>query len=76
MLTNLDKHMERNIIVLGDYNMLFSPLDRSSRQKFRKALRSLPEILEALVLMVYAGLFILKILIILSSLSHTEHFLG
>lgn len=35
LLTNLEKHMDRNGIVLGDVNMPLSPLDRSIKHNYQ-----------------------------------------
>lgn len=51
LLSNVEKHMDINVIVVGDFNTPLSPLDISTRQNTSKDMRALSEKLEKLGLM-------------------------
>ena len=36
MLTAMEGEIDSNAIIVGDFNILFTPMDRSSRQKVKK----------------------------------------
>jgi hypothetical protein len=45
MLLELTSHFEPYILIVGDFNTSFSPKDRSSRQKLKREIRKIIEVL-------------------------------
>ena len=45
-LTDIKEEIDSNTIIVGDFNTLFTPMDRSSNQKISKKTRVLNDILD------------------------------
>ena len=46
LITNMNKYIDNNIVIVGDFNTLFTATERSSRQKINKETMALKHTLE------------------------------
>ena len=48
MLTNIKGKIKNNTIIVGDFNTLFTPMDRSTKRKINKETQTLNDTLDQL----------------------------
>ena len=48
MLTNMKGEINNNTIIVGDFNTLFIPMDRSTKQKINKEMQTLNDTIDQL----------------------------
>ena len=73
MLTAIKGEIDSNTIILGDFNTLLSPMDRSSKMKINKETQALNDTLNMMNLMIFIGHSTQKIQNTLSSQVLMEH---
>ena len=60
MLTSMKGEINNNTIIVGDFNTLLTPMDRSTKQKINKETQTLNDTMDQLDLIVSIGHFTLK----------------
>ena len=73
MLTSMKGEINSNTVIVGDFNTLLSPMDRSTKQKISKETQALNDTMHQLDLLISIGHFIPKQWISPFSQVHTEH---
>ena len=73
MLTTMKREIDSNTIIVGDFNMPPTPMDRSSKQKINKETQDLNATIDQIDLINIYRRFHPKQQITLSSQVHTEH---
>ena len=57
MLTSMKGEINNNTIIVGDFNTLLTPMDRSTKQKIKKETQTLNDTIDQLDLIDYIGHF-------------------
>ena len=57
MLTSMKGEINNNTIIVGDFNALLTPMDRSTKQKINKETQTLNDTIDQLDLMISIGHF-------------------
>ena len=79
MLTSMKGEISSNTIIVGDFNTLLTPMDRSSKQKISKELQALNDTMDQLDLIDIYSIFHPKMINFSRApftQVHTEHFPG
>ena len=76
MLTAIKGEIDCNTIIVGDFNIPLSPMDRSSKMKINNETQALNDILNKLELLIFIGHSIQKLQNTLSSQVLMEYSLG
>ena len=72
MLTSMKGEIKSNTIIVGDFNTLLTPMDRSTKQKINKETQTLNDTIDQLDLMISIGYFTPKQSTSPFSQAHTE----
>ena len=73
MLRAMKGEIDSNTIIVGEFNITFTPMDRSSTQKINKELQALNDTIDQIDLIDIYGIFHSKWQNTLSSQVHKEH---